>query len=165
MIPVVDLLRWPLQLVPDAVHTVALARLLTHLLRGQSLAQRLREVDGRTVCIHIVDTGSRFQFLVRDGCLRAASSAHADVTIRGDLEDFWRLASRAEDPDTLFFARRLCIEGDTDAGLHIKNLLDALDYDWVAHVRDVLPAPLATAAVHLGHALHAPARSLFQRLH
>jgi predicted lipid carrier protein YhbT len=35
---------------------------------------------------------------------------------------------REEDPDTLFFARRLTIEGDTELGLVAKNLLDGIDW-------------------------------------
>ena len=60
------------------------------------------------------------------------------MRIRGSYDDFWRLASRSEDPDTLFFQRRLTIEGETETGLLLKNLLDGLEYDWRAHVRAVL---------------------------
>ncbi|MNP62413.1 SCP-2 sterol transfer family protein [compost metagenome] len=49
------------------------------------------------------------------------------VTIRGNWRDFVLLASRHEDPDTLFFRRRLVIEGDTELGLAVKNLIDSLD--------------------------------------
>jgi len=31
------------------------------------------------------------------------------------------------DPDTLFFSRRLTIDGDTELGLLVKNALDAID--------------------------------------
>jgi predicted lipid carrier protein YhbT len=65
-----------------------------------------------------------------------------DVRIRGTFDDFWLMASGGEDPDTLFFQRRLAIEGDTECGLILKNLLDALEYDWPAHVAAVL-GPLA----------------------
>lgn len=34
-----------------------------------------------------------------------------------------------EDPDSLFFQRRLRIEGDTELGLEVKNLMDSLDLD------------------------------------
>jgi predicted lipid carrier protein YhbT len=74
----------------------------------------------------------------------APVSAAADVTLTASLRDFYRLAAREEDPDTLFFARRLCIEGDTEAGLAIKNLLDAVDSPliaWLARVRRILPVP------------------------
>jgi predicted lipid carrier protein YhbT len=49
-----------------------------------------------------------------------------DVTVRASLGDYFALALRREDPDTLFFTRRLVIEGDTELGLEIKNALDAL---------------------------------------
>lgn len=51
----------------------------------------------------------------------------ADVTIGGNLDEFIRLAARKEDPDTLFFQRRLSIEGNTELGLEVKNLIDSLD--------------------------------------
>ena len=35
---------------------------------------------------------------------------------------------REEDPDTLFFNRKLHIEGDTELGLITKNLLDSVDW-------------------------------------
>ena len=52
-----------------------------------------------------------------------------DVSIRGNLKSFALLAAQKEDPDTLFFQRDLIIEGDTDLGLSVKNLLDSLDWD------------------------------------
>jgi O2-independent ubiquinone biosynthesis accessory factor UbiT len=50
-----------------------------------------------------------------------------DVSIGGNLNEFIRLAARKEDPDTLFFQRRLTIEGDTEMGLEVKNLIDSID--------------------------------------
>jgi len=35
---------------------------------------------------------------------------------------------REEDPDTLFFKRKLQIEGDTELGLITKNLLDSVEW-------------------------------------
>ncbi|MNT73963.1 SCP-2 sterol transfer family protein [compost metagenome] len=59
--------------------------------------------------------------------MQIAETAKADVTIRGNWREFLLLASRQEDPDTLFFRRRLVIEGDTELGLTLKNLIDSLD--------------------------------------
>lgn len=61
--------------------------------------------------------------------LQVAARAPAQVSISGNWADFLLLASRQEDPDTLFFRRRLLIEGDTELGLAVKNLLDSLDPD------------------------------------
>jgi len=50
-----------------------------------------------------------------------------DLIISASACDFLMLALRKEDPDTLFFSRRLCMEGDTELGLLVKNTLDALE--------------------------------------
>ncbi len=58
-----------------------------------------------------------------------------DVAIRACLRDFHALATHGEDPDTLFFQRRLRIEGDTALGLGIKNLLDGMEMPpWLMHL-------------------------------
>lgn len=136
----------PLRIIPDAVHAELFARAFNHLLRGQPLAARLPEINGKSVCIHIRDAASEIHFRIDRGRLQPAAAGLADVRISGKVEDFWQLATRREDPDTLFFNRRLCIEGDTETGVHVKNLLDALDYDWEAHFRDVLGETLGGTA-------------------
>ncbi|MFB6261882.1 MAG: SCP2 sterol-binding domain-containing protein, partial [Thiohalorhabdaceae bacterium] len=60
-----------------------------------------------------------------------------------------RLALGVEDADTLFFNRRLAMEGDTATGVYLKNFLDALEVDWDAHraaVEAALPAPVRIPA-------------------
>lgn len=64
-------------------------------------------------------TGRRFAPLPRQ--------AQPDLTISATGPDFLRMARREEDPDTLFFGRRLGMEGDTELGLVVKNTLDALE--------------------------------------
>ncbi|MCG9689952.1 SCP2 sterol-binding domain-containing protein, partial [Vibrio tubiashii] len=60
-----------------------------------------------------------------------------DVLFSGNLNDLVLIAGRKEDPDTLFFQRRLTIEGDTELGLEVKNLMDSVDLE-------SLPKPLQT---------------------
>ena len=136
-------LKLPLRLLPDRLHAEVCARIFNHLMRGQSLARRLPALDGKVVCLEISDIPNRIAFVICGERLYPGAGRSPGVTIRGKLEDFWQLATRAEDPDTLFFHRRMSIEGDTETGLHVKNLLDALDYDVEAHVRAVLGAGLA----------------------
>ena len=61
---------------------------------------------------------------------------HGEATIRGSLAAFRTLAERRQDPDQLFFQRRLVIEGDTELGLSLKNLLDSIE--WRFHLRYLL---------------------------
>lgn len=52
-----------------------------------------------------------------------------DVSFSASGDDLLLIAGRKQDPDTLFFQRRLQIEGDTELGLEVKNLIDAIDLD------------------------------------
>jgi predicted lipid carrier protein YhbT len=156
-----------LRAVPDRAHSAALAAIVTHLLRGQPLRARLGELAGKRVRLEITDAGAALEFEITPVGLRPGAGAEPHVRIRGRVEDFLALALRREDPDTLFFNRRLALEGETEAGLHVKNLLDALEYDFEAHARDVLGDSVARFALGvmraspLGRWLNAgrPARS------
>jgi O2-independent ubiquinone biosynthesis accessory factor UbiT len=105
----------------------------------------LKEVDWAAIrdkrfCVHVRDLGLKTYFSVGDSGLRPQFGDHADVTFTASARDFTRLALRLEDPDTLFFNRRLLIEGNTDLGLMVKNMLDAVELDTLLVS---LPAPAA----------------------
>ncbi len=144
----------PLRLVPDIIHAKIFARIFNHVLKGQSLASRLNEIDGKSVTIHITDVPCKFHFCFQTGRIRAAQLHKGDVTISGNLKGFMQLVTRRQDPDTLFFKRELNIEGETETGVHIKNLLDSMDYDWDAHIDAVLFPPLSTGAKEILQMAH-----------
>jgi predicted lipid carrier protein YhbT len=48
------------------------------------------------------------------------------LRVAAPAESYWRLAEGTEDADTLFFERKLVMEGDTELGLLLKNTLDAI---------------------------------------
>ena len=86
-------------------------------------------LEGRTVAIEITDINHRVTLTLNNNQLSLIPSEHfCDALIKGKLEDFICLASRSEDPDTLFFQRRLSMEGDTELGLETKNLLDSIEF-------------------------------------
>ena len=100
---------------------------------------------GRRYAIRVRDLGLCLRFTVtRRGF--APDSGAPELTISATARDFLLLLSRREDPDTLFFRRRLVSEGDTELGLTVKNLLDALDPETILRR---LPAPLAHTARRL----------------
>ncbi|HOF52160.1 MAG TPA: SCP2 sterol-binding domain-containing protein [Rhodoferax sp.] len=86
------------------------------ILRGKKL--RIHVSDAR-VTLDFTCDGSRFSAM--------PSAGTTDLTISACAHDFLRLAQRQEDPDTLFFNRRLSMEGDTELGLVVKNTLDGLE--------------------------------------
>jgi predicted lipid carrier protein YhbT len=99
---------------------------------------------GRRFSLCVRDLGVTVRFEGTWDGFRPASPPYApDLSITATLRDYIALGLREEDPDTLFFARRLSIEGDTDLGLTVKNLLDGID--WGAALRalaESLPQPL-----------------------
>lgn len=153
-----------LRVTPNALHGIALARGFNLAVDRQALAARAADLEGRHIGIQIEDTGNHWCFRIcRDRLYYVRSEIEdCDVRIRGSLEDFLRLALRLEDPDTLFFHRRLIIEGATETGLAVKNLLDSLDFDLEARLAE-LPGP-APAKRLAGKAVRSPAAQRVHRL-
>jgi len=76
----------------------------------------------------VLDAQWTFDFEWRNSRFVACQNAAAsDLTISASAHDFVKLARRQEDPDTLFFNRRLTMEGDTELGLLVKNTIDAIE--------------------------------------
>ena len=82
----------------------------------------------RWLRLEVSDLGLAWCLSCQGTQLRVAQREAVDVCIRGTWRDFLLLASRQEDPDTLFFNRELSIEGDTELGLIVKNMLDAVEW-------------------------------------
>ena len=99
---------------------VSIARQLPRDVGELLLNKRLR--------IQVRDARVTFDFTWSGGAFAPrARHAEIDLCISASAHDFIRLAQRQEDPDTLFFNRRLSMEGDTELGLVVKNTLDALE--------------------------------------
>jgi len=149
------------RLPPPPVPAVALV--INHLLRGQMARSRLDELEGKVVAVVIEDAGLTVPLAFRGGRVEPAPGRAPNVTLRGRLAAFRVLALRREDPDALFFDRRLAIEGETETGLLVKNFLDAFEFDVEAHVKDVLPPPLARPLI-AAVAGAARAREVYSRM-
>ena len=83
---------------------------------------------GKKMRLRVTDAQWTFDFEWMNGRFAACQNKDAaDLTISASAYDFLLLARRQEDPDTLFFSRRLSMEGDTELGLLVKNTLDAIE--------------------------------------
>lgn len=131
---------WPLKLalrgLPDSIHNILLSRAFNHLLNGQTFSSRLSFLNGKRLWLSINDTGNSWHFAIKDGgFIPDPLTAKPEIHIKGDLKHFLLLATRSEDPDTLFFARQLSIEGNTEDSLYLKNMLDAMEFDTEQHFK------------------------------
>jgi predicted lipid carrier protein YhbT len=116
---------------PQWPHSVTLIAGLNAAARMKLLPQdSLELLEGRTFLVEVLDTGGRANFTYRDGLFRPLFSAPQtpDLCFRANLSAFMQMLARQEDPDTLFFNRELSIEGDTELGLVVKNMLDAVEW-------------------------------------
>lgn len=110
-------------------------------------AGALTELTGRWLAIDCIDwpyplrisrTGERLVVSTRRGPI--------DASIRGGLAAFLVLLRQQVDPDTLFFQRKLIMQGDTELALSVKNFLDTLEREqmpaalrWLLQHHDVTP--------------------------
>lgn len=111
---------------PAYPHSLLFAAALNQALGRRLGAELLQALRGKRLRIRVADAG--LSFFVGVGCsFHACRPGPADLAISASAYDFLLLALRREDPDTLFFSRRLLMEGDTELGLLVKNTLDALE--------------------------------------
>ena len=121
---------------PQFPCSLGLALGLNLILRPLLSPESEEVLRGRVIGIQVDDAGIDVRVrLGPRGFVPLQSAVPAEVAFRASAYDFYLIARRIEDPDTLFFNRRLRIEGDTELGLVVKNSIDAIDWQ-------NLPAPL-----------------------
>ena len=116
---------------PQWPHSVNLALALNAANKLGVLPQEtLQELEGCSFRVTVLDTGMVADFTYRQGAFRPIFLAldTPDLHFTARLSAFLQMVSRQEDPDTLFYNRTLSIEGDTELGLRVKNMLDALEW-------------------------------------
>lgn len=109
-------------------------------LRPQLATDVTAMLAGKRLRLRVTDAQWAFDFEWRKDRFSATqNTGEADLTISASAYDFVLLARRLEDPDTLFFSRRLSMEGDTELGLLVKNTLDAIELP-ILNVESLKPA-------------------------
>ena len=117
------------RLLPSMPPKLALVVTLNQLLKRDVLPAQMDLLAGHTFEVDILDAGLTLRFAAdADGFHLNRDHGKADLRFAANTADFARMMLREEDPDTLFFNRRLVIEGDTELGLIVKNLLDSIDW-------------------------------------
>ncbi|MCG3730030.1 ubiquinone anaerobic biosynthesis accessory factor UbiT [Vibrio cincinnatiensis] len=145
-----SILRSPIHLLPKSVQKKVLLdglKMVFHeaLVDGdfEFLNDKWLKVEIRDLDLHWYISYQQDRLLVAD------VPQQEDVSFSGNLNDLILIAGRKEDPDTLFFQRRLSIEGDTELGLEVKNLMDSVDLQQLPQALQILLQQLADF-VHKG---------------
>ncbi|MCP1727184.1 putative lipid carrier protein YhbT [Natronospira proteinivora] len=133
-----QLLRLPVQYTPIRCQALIMEPLLQNVLAESIEDGDLDFLRGEVVEVAISDIGLHWFLTLENDRIKLLGRGRPAVTVTGGVREFLLLASRREDPDTLFFERRLTVEGDTEMGLLVKNLLDSIELE-------ELPLPLRRA--------------------
>ena len=113
---------------PQLPPTLALVTTLNLALGRMIPREPLEPLIGKRFAIRVLDAGLHLRFAYSARGFRPIfDTDKPDLTISAKSRDFIALMAREEDPDTLFFSRRLLMEGDTDLGLLVKNTLDGVE--------------------------------------
>ncbi len=119
------------QKLPQWPHGLALVAGLNAALKMKLLPEsELTALEDKLFRVQVLDTGGTALFTYRGALFRPVFRAERepDLAFAAHLSAYLQLLVRQEDPDTLFFNRELEITGDTELGLLVKNMLDAVEW-------------------------------------
>ncbi|MGC9551598.1 ubiquinone anaerobic biosynthesis accessory factor UbiT, partial [Vibrio metoecus] len=143
-----SILRSPIHLLPQNVQKKALLDAMGLVFREALQDGDFEFLEEKWLKVEVKDMDLRWFISYQNEQLVVADApVQEDVSFSGSLNDLVLIAGRKEDPDTLFFQRRLSIEGDTELGLEVKNLMDSVDLQQ-------LPKPLQILLQQLADFVH-----------
>lgn len=125
-----QLLRLPVSLIPFSAKKSVMVFILQRIFKEALTDGDFDFLEERFLKVSVDDLQLSCFITLQQGQLRVLEQNDTcNVSFAAGLNDLILIAGRKEDPDSLFFQRRLRIEGDTELGLEVKNLIDSLDLD------------------------------------
>jgi O2-independent ubiquinone biosynthesis accessory factor UbiT len=138
----------PLKLIPQPATAVSLSVVLNIFFgRYPDLKNQLSELSGKIFEFAIEDMNESYFMMVDD---QGGVTVHtycdniSHVTMSGSISAFLSLLFQTTDPDSLFFSRALSLSGETDTGLHFKNILNNVDINWEQELSTLFGSVAAT---------------------
>jgi O2-independent ubiquinone biosynthesis accessory factor UbiT len=142
-----NLLLTPLKFIPQPATAVSLGIILNLFFsRYPDLKEQLSSLTGKIFEFEVEDLEESYYMMADD---QGGVTIHTycdnipHVTMSGSSSAFLSLLFQTTDPDSLFFSRALNLSGETDTGLHFKNILNNVDIDWEQELATLFPAPVA----------------------
>lgn len=124
------LLLKPSLIAPKVVSTTVIGSALNWLLKQPITEDELDFLQGQVLAIKVTDVPLTVYITLNGNQqidVQMKEPEQVNVTFSGDALSFVQLFAGDKDPDTLFFQRKLLIEGDTEMGLMIKNFFDDVE--------------------------------------
>lgn len=124
--------RCQLHLIPRPIFNLIFAKAFNHALNQPLKAGEFDFLHNRWLTIKISDFEFQWSMTLKNQQFILSHNIKSDAVLSGDSQALLMIAAQVVDADTLFFQRRLTIEGDTEFALEVKNTLDAVDRDELA---------------------------------
>src|SRR3970040_3079961 len=118
------LLKLPLNLTPLWIEAIGMGAVMGAIVDGNKrFKERLKEIDDKIFLFEAVDLNKKFYLHIKDGDIKIIPdlAKTPDVIMKGETKVFFGLLLGKEDPDTVFFSRRLEISGDAAASIPFKK--------------------------------------------
>jgi predicted lipid carrier protein YhbT len=129
-----SLLLSPLKIIPQPATAVSLGVVLNIFFsRYPDLKKQLSDLSGKIFEFAVEDLEESYYMMVDDlggVTIHTYCDNISHVTMSGSTSAFLSLLFQTTDPDSLFFSRALNLSGETDTGLHFKNILNNVDINW-----------------------------------
>ena len=125
----------PFSLVPNKVNNAIIASVFNQIFAQAAKQGDLDFLEGNKVLIKVIDIDLSFTLGLESGRLIGNPRTHKDsLQISANSCDFLDMVSKKKDPDTLFFQRKIKMQGSTELGLFVKNFLDAFEVEshWIS---------------------------------
>jgi predicted lipid carrier protein YhbT len=118
------------------IASLALVTGLNLFLRRRLPAELFERLRGKEVQLDVREPRILVAFRIHENhFVPVRPGREPALRFRAAARDFAAIAARVEDSDTLFFNRRLVVEGDTELALLVKNTLDTIE---MPHTRNLL---------------------------
>ena len=124
-----NLARIPLRFTPLLPEAVFASVFISGIFdKHPRLKEKLKELDGKVFEFSATDLNKRFYLTIEGNEAKVFPyfAGEPDVIMKGEAKTLFYLLLGKEDPDTVFFSRRLEINGDTAAAILLKNILASL---------------------------------------
>ena len=122
-------IRGPLKVMPLWMEAIGVGVFIASIVDANpSFKEKLSQIDGKVFRFEAKDISKSFYLHIKDREIKVVPhmTREPDVTMSGKVAVLIDVLTGKEDPDTVFFSRRLEITGDTASAIHFKNILAAL---------------------------------------
>lgn len=119
----------PLRFMPLWVEAIGMGAVMGMIVdSNKRFKERLKEVDNKIFLFEALDLNKKFYLHIKNNDIKIIPhlAKAPDVVMKGETKILFGLLLGREDPDTVFFSRKLEISGDTAAAIHFKNILNSL---------------------------------------